>query len=87
MTLYQFELNRSEHRTIVMVLYDLNLTCRFTDHLVTIHHQTVTVQGPPKDIVTVEIDQEVFGMEVAILEDPFFGTPLCIPKGKGRYLK
>jgi len=37
--------------------------------------------------VTVEIDQKVFGMEVAVSEDPFFGTPLCIPKGKGRYLK
>jgi len=31
--------------------------------------------------------QEVIGMEVTVSEDHFFGTPLCIPKGKGRYLK
>ncbi|MFJ7887756.1 hypothetical protein ACIQYL_06710 [Lysinibacillus xylanilyticus] len=54
-----------------MVLYDLNLACRFADHLVTIHHQTVAVQGPPEDIVTVEMEQEVFGMKVAVSEDPF----------------
>ncbi|MGE7129808.1 hypothetical protein [Lysinibacillus xylanilyticus] len=74
-TLYQFELNRLEHRTIVMVLHNLNLACRYADHIVAIHNQTV------------EMVQEVFGMEVAVSEDPFFGTPLCITKGKGRYLK
>lgn len=70
-----------------MVLHDLNLACRYADPIVAIHHQTVAVQGTPEDIVTVEIDQEVFGMELAVSEDPFFGTPLCIPKRKGRYLK
>ncbi|EON71324.1 ABC transporter ATP-binding protein [Lysinibacillus sphaericus] len=84
---FLFELNRSDQRTIVMVLHDLNLACRYADHLVAIHDQTVAVQGPPEDIVTVEMVQEVFGMEVAVSEDPFFGTPLCIPKGKGRYVK
>lgn len=62
---------RSEHRTIVMVLHDLNLACRYSDHIVAIHHQTEAVQGPPEDIVTVEMVQEVFGMEVAVSEDPF----------------
>ncbi|MFC9539512.1 ABC transporter ATP-binding protein [Lysinibacillus sp. NPDC056959] len=84
---FLFELNRLEHRTIVMVLHDLNLACRYADHLVAVHRQTVAVQGPPEDIVTAEMVQEVFGMEVAVSEDPFFGTPLCIPKGKGRYIK
>ncbi|MFJ8511909.1 ATP-binding cassette domain-containing protein [Lysinibacillus xylanilyticus] len=70
-TLYQFELNRSEHRTIVMVLHNLNLACRYAEHIVAIHHQTVAVQSPPEDIVTVEIIQEVFGIEVTVSEGIF----------------
>ncbi|WP_431027194.1 ABC transporter ATP-binding protein [Lysinibacillus sp. LZ02] len=84
---FLFDLNRQHRRTIVMVLHDLNLACRYADHLVAIHNRTVAVQGPPEQIVTAEMVQEIFNMEAMIEEDPFFGTPLCIPKGKGRYVK
>jgi len=84
---FLFELNRTKNRTIVMVLHDLNLACRYADHLVAIHNKTIATQGKPEHIVTSEMVQEVFGMAAIIHEDPFFGTPLCIPKGKGRRIK
>lgn len=84
---FLFELNREKKRTIVMVLHDLNLASRYADHLVAIHNKTIAIQGKPEQIVTSDMVQEVFGMESIIHEDPIFGTPLCIPKGKGRHIK
>ncbi|QKS72993.1 ABC transporter ATP-binding protein [Paenalkalicoccus suaedae] len=84
---FLFELNRTQSRTIVMVLHDLNLACRYADHLVAIRNHTIAAQGAPEDIISEALVKDVFGMEVAISEDPFFGTPLCIPKGRGRDIR
>ncbi|CDG17671.1 ABC transporter ATP-binding protein [Xenorhabdus doucetiae] len=72
-------LNRQEHKTIVMVLHDLNLACRYADHLVAVHDRTVFAQGAPETILTQELVKTVFDLNCRIIEDPFFATPLCIP--------
>ena len=79
-----FELNEKEHRTIVMVLHDLNLACRYAHHVVAVHNKSIYAQGRPEDIVTREMVQTVFQMDCEIAVDPLFGTPLCIPHGRGR---
>ncbi|WP_313997296.1 ABC transporter ATP-binding protein [uncultured Paenibacillus sp.] len=79
-----FELNRKERRTIVMVLHDLNLACRYADHIVAVRNKTIYDQGKPEDIMTSETVQAVFQMRCQITKDPLFGTPLFIPYGKGR---
>jgi iron complex transport system ATP-binding protein len=84
---FLFDLNRQFKRTIVMVLHDINLACRYADHLVAIHNKNVAVQGKPEDIVTPEMVKEIFHLDAMISADPFFGTPLCVPKGKGRNIK
>ncbi len=82
-----YELNETEKRTIVMVLHDLNLACRYAHHMVAIHNQTIFAQGNPEDIVDTEMVRAVFGMECEITTDPIFGTPMCIPYGKGRKIQ
>lgn len=82
-----FNLNEKENRTIVMVLHDLNLACRYAHHMVAIHNKNIFAQGKPEDIVTCKMVQSVFGMECEITVDPLFGTPLCIPQGRGRKVK
>jgi iron complex transport system ATP-binding protein len=82
-----YDLNQIEQRTIVMVLHDLNLACRYADHIVAVQDRNVYVQGSPEDIVTSEMVQNVFGLRCQVEEDPLFGTPLCIPYGKGRNVK
>lgn len=79
-----YELNCSEQRTIVMVLHDLNLACRYAHHIVAIHNKGVHSQGAPEDVITKRMIREVFGMECEIGTDMLFGTPVCIPHGKGR---
>jgi iron complex transport system ATP-binding protein len=82
-----YDLNQIEQRTIVMVLHDLNLACRYADHIVAVQDRNVYVQGSPEDIITSEMVQNVFGLRCQVEEDPLFGTPLCIPYGKGRNVK
>lgn len=79
-----FELNEKEKRTIVMVLHDLNLACRYAHNIVAVQNKTIYSQGKPEEIINEDLIQDVFGMECQIATDPLFGTPMCIPYGKGR---
>jgi len=79
-----FELNEKEKRTIVMVLHDLNLACRYAHHIVAIRDKKIYAQGKPEDIITRQLVRDVFQMECQVTYDPIFGTPLCIPYGRGR---
>jgi iron complex transport system ATP-binding protein len=81
-----FELNEKEQRTIVMVLHDLNLACRYAHHLVAIKDKTVYAQGKPEQVISRELVKDVFNMNCEVTVDPLFGTPLCIPHGRGRYI-
>jgi len=81
-----FELNETEERTIVMVLHDLNLACRYADNIVAIQDKQIYAQGKPEEIVDCKLVRDVFRMDCQIITDPLFGTPLCIPQGRGRCL-
>ncbi|SIS70604.1 ABC transporter ATP-binding protein [Salimicrobium salexigens] len=81
-----FDLNKDHGRTIVMVLHDINLACRYADHIVAVRDQTVYTQGRPEEVVSCEMMHNVFDMMCDVREDPLFGTPMCIPHGKGRCL-
>lgn len=74
-------LNREMGRSVVLVLHDLNLAARYADHLVVMKDGQVVMQGPPAEVVTVEMLREVFGVEAEILLDPRTGTPLVMPHG------
>jgi len=77
-----YDLNQQQHRTIVMVLHDLNQACRYADHLVAVKAGTIYDQGHPAQVMTKQMVQEVFGLESQIVNDPVAGTPLCIPVGR-----
>lgn len=73
------QLNRDEGRTIVMVIHDLNHAARYADHLVAILHGKVVVEGPPADVMTLDMLRTVFGIEADIVVDARSQVPLCIP--------
>lgn len=79
-----FELNMKEKRTIILVLHDLNLACRYAHHIVVLKDKNIYKQGKPEDVMNVQLVKDVFEMDCKIIRDPIFGTPLCIPFGKGR---
>ncbi|MBD0383494.1 ABC transporter ATP-binding protein [Paenibacillus sedimenti] len=81
-----YELNENEQRTIVMVLHDINLACRYAHHIAAIKDGSVYAEGKPEDIINEKLLQDVFDMKCNVSLDPIFGTPMCIPFGKGRML-
>ncbi|MCV4234583.1 ABC transporter ATP-binding protein [Virgibacillus sp. LDC1] len=78
-----YELNVQEQRTIVMVLHDINLACRYADHIVAIRDGSIKAEGKPGDIIDSELMQTVFQLPCEIIPDPLYGTPMCVPRGKG----
>ncbi|WP_370410409.1 ABC transporter ATP-binding protein [Streptomyces fradiae] len=78
------ELNRVDGRTVVMVLHELNLACRYADHLIAMRDGQVIAAGTPSDVVTPDLVQDVFGLRAAVIDCPVAGTPLVIPEGGHR---
>lgn len=74
------DLNRSEGRTIVVVLHDLNLACRYADHLVAMKDGAIVTQGPPDEVITPATVADVFGLECVVVPDPLTATPLVVPR-------
>jgi iron complex transport system ATP-binding protein len=73
------DLNARERRTIVLVLHDLNLACRYADHLVAMKDGAIVAEGPPDDVITEQTVEAVFGLACRVIADPLTGTPLVLP--------
>ncbi len=73
------ELNATEDRTIVLVLHDLNLACRYAHHLIAMSDGAIVAEGPPGEIITADLVADVFDLHAHIIPDPLTGTPLVLP--------
>lgn len=74
-------LNR-EGRTIVAVLHELNLAFRYASHLIAMREGAVVAEGPPDEIVTEALIEQVFGLPALVMADPLTGRPMIIPHGR-----
>ncbi|MET3648770.1 ABC transporter ATP-binding protein [Phyllobacterium ifriqiyense] len=78
------DLNETRQTTIVMVLHDLNLAARYSDHLIAIADGRLHVAGAPEDVLTEENVRQTFGLECRIINDPTSGRPIMLPIGRHR---
>ncbi|MGO1452908.1 MAG: ABC transporter ATP-binding protein [Brevibacterium yomogidense] len=78
------ELNERAGITIVMVLHDLNLAARYSDHLIMLADGGIHTSGAPADVLTAESVKTVFGLDNRVIEDPVSGGPLMVPIGRNR---
>ena len=76
------DLNRERGRTIVLVLHDLNQASRYGHHLIAMQAGSIVAEGPPSDVVTESLVNEVFGLEARVVTDPVSGTPMVVPIGR-----
>ena len=72
-------LNRDAGKTIVIVLHDLNLACRYADRIVAMKDGRIVAEGDPREVVDRDFVTEVFGVRCEVIEDPVTGGPLVIP--------
>lgn len=76
---------RDDHGyTLVAVLHDLNLACRYATHLVAMKDGAVVAEGDPAEVITAELVEHVFGLTCRVITDPESQTPLVIPRRSRR---
>ncbi|WP_318841876.1 ABC transporter ATP-binding protein [Rhodococcus sp. Z13] len=68
-------------RTVVMVLHDLNLAIRYSDHLVVMKQGRIVAAGAPAEVISVELLREVFALDASVIDDPVSDRPLIVPIG------
>jgi iron complex transport system ATP-binding protein len=76
------DLNRERGTTVVMVLHELNLACRYAHRIVVMKEGAVVAEGAPRDVVTEELVADAFGLSSTVLTDPVSQTPLVVPVGR-----
>ncbi|NVD08559.1 ATP-binding cassette domain-containing protein [Vibrio sp. JPW-9-11-11] len=70
------ELNQSLDLTVIMVLHDVNMAAKFSDHLIALHSGQVIAQGTPAQLMTRDTLNHIYGMELALFPHPLTGQPI-----------
>lgn len=76
------DLNRRRGTTIAVVMHDLNLACRYADHLVAMCDGRIVATGTPSAVITPELMRDVFELSATVIDDPVSHTPTIIPIGR-----
>ena len=76
------DLNRESGKTVVIVLHDLNLACRYAEHIIAMKQGVIVVEGSPIDVIDSTVVTEVFGLACEVIPDPVSGTPMIVPRGR-----
>jgi iron complex transport system ATP-binding protein len=74
-------LNHTHRRTVVMILHDISLAARYSDHIVAMKGGAIVAAGTPHDVVTARQLKEIFGLNAHVVTEPTQGRPHVIPLG------
>ncbi len=66
------------------MLHDLNHACRYATELIVMKAGTVVAQGPPAEVMTAQLVEDVFAMPCRVIDDPETGTPMVVPADRHR---
>ncbi|GLW29182.1 ABC transporter ATP-binding protein [Actinoplanes regularis] len=69
-------------RTLVAVLHDLNQACRYATHLIAMKTGKIVAEGNPREIITAELVEHVYGLACQVIPDPQTHTPLVVPAAR-----
>lgn len=71
-------LNKESGKTIIMVLHDLNLSARFSDHLIAMKKGQIRYQGSPQAIITPACLKDIFQIRAHIVDDSITQRPTLL---------
>ena len=63
---------------VVVAMHDLTLAAQYCDRIVVIHQGRNFADGKPQDVLTEEIIQAVYGVQVRVLSHPDTGMPVIV---------
>ena len=74
------DLHTDRDHTVVAVLHDLNHACRYASHLIVMRPGgEIAAEGPPADVITAELVEDVFGLPCRVMDDPETAAPMIVP--------
>lgn len=71
-------LNQTGDHTIVMVLHELNLACRFADHMIGMKDGRIIFEGSPSEVVTSKHLKELYAIDTQIQISENGRYPICV---------
>ena len=71
-------LNEKEQKTIALVIHDLNLAARFSDHLIAMRSGTILYEGDVQHVMRKQVLADVFSLDAYIEEDPWSHKPTMV---------
>lgn len=60
--------------TIVMVLHDINQAIAYSHRIIVMKNGEIVLSGEPKEVVTAELIKQIYGVDVAVKNDPALGV-------------
>lgn len=72
-------LQRNRGITVVMVLHDLGMAARYSDHIIAMRDGLVAAAGDTTTTLSSTVISEVFGIDSILLSDPRTGRPVIVP--------
>ncbi|MEM7443539.1 MAG: ABC transporter ATP-binding protein [Pseudomonadota bacterium] len=75
-------LKRSQNKSVVIVLHDLNLAAKYADHMVLFRSGKIAAEGSVSNVFTQETIARVFDIDCRVIQDPQLQRPICIPYPK-----
>jgi iron complex transport system ATP-binding protein len=73
------KLNRTQGKTIVLVLHDLNQAARYAERMIVLRAGHIVADGPPGEVLTTALLADVFHVQAHIISHPTDGLPVCLP--------
>ena len=67
------QLNQSLGLTVIMVLHDVNMAAKFSDHLIALHSGQVIAQGGAKTMMNTDTLENIYGIKLALFPHPHTG--------------
>lgn len=72
-------INREESISVIAVLHDVNLAARYCDRIALLSHGRLEAIGAPKEVLTPENIQSVYGVDVVVRKNPFTNAVYVMP--------
>lgn len=72
----------SKDITVIAILHDLNLAAEYSDSLILLKDGHIKAQGSVENVFTEKNLQEVYNMDVCLIQNPITGKPHVLPVSK-----
>ena len=63
---------------VFVIVHDLNLASQYADRVLILNEGKMVAFGAPHEVLTESIIREAFGVDVGVMDHPFFDCPLVV---------